>query len=453
MDETEYRGIVKEKLQSAAADIGSPVLVSRKDGFTVEGRVLPRYMLSSPDILVIKLSNGYNIGVKIDDSTVIEKIDESEEAKPSGTTVYLDEHSRKPPEKKVYIVGTGGTIASRIDYRTGAVYPYISTEELLQAVPELHSLAEVEVYELYNIFSEDMTPRHWSRLAEKVYDLFEKGATGIVVAHGTDTMGYTAAALAFAFRETLPGPLVFTGSQRSSDRPSSDSAFNIISSVLVASRSDVRESIVVMHGVTGDDYALAHRGVRVRKMHTSRRDAFQSINTLPLLKVYPEKMMFEQIGEPLFRKPFSGSVQLKADYSDKVGLVKHYPGMNGEMIDMLVDRGYQGIVIEGTGFGHVSNKAIKSIERAVDNGIPVISTSQCIFGRVNLNVYSTGRRMLRAGVIPAEDMLSETAYVKLSWLLGQGLEFPEIKRLFRQNIVGEMDDRTTLRSYPRWYHG
>ncbi|MEB3756784.1 MAG: Glu-tRNA(Gln) amidotransferase subunit GatD [Desulfurococcales archaeon] len=453
MEESEYFGIVKEKLSNAEAGIGSLVRVTRGDGLTVEGRVLPRYMLSSPDILVIKLSNGYNVGIRIDYSTKIEKIGESEEAKPAGTPAPLEEYTGERPEAKVYIIGTGGTIASRIDYRTGAVYPYISTDELLQAVPELNRLAEVEVFELYNIFSEDMTPLHWTRIAEKIYELFNQGATGIVVAHGTDTMGYTAAALAFAFRDTLPGPLVLTGSQRSSDRPSSDSAFNIISSVLVASMSGIRESMVVMHGVTGDNYALAHRGVRVRKMHTSRRDAFQSINTLPLLKIYPDKMAIEEIGKPLFRKPFHGSMELKAKFSDKVGLVKHYPGMKGEIIDMLIDKGYRGIVIEGTGFGHVSNEAIKSIERAVDSGIPVVATSQCIFGRVNLNVYSTGRRMLKAGVIPAEDMLPETAYVKLSWLLGQGLEFMEIKKLFLLNMVGEVSDRTIIRSYPRWYHG
>ncbi|MCE4606964.1 MAG: Glu-tRNA(Gln) amidotransferase subunit GatD [Desulfurococcales archaeon] len=453
MEESEYYGIVKEKLSSVGAEIGSLVRVVRGDGFTVEGRVLPRYMLSSQDILVIKLSNGYNVGIRIDDSTRIEKLGEPEESKPAGTPAPLGEYRGEPPEAKVYIIGTGGTIASRIDYRTGAVYPYISTDELLQAVPELHGLAEIEVFELYNIFSEDMTPRHWTRIAEKVYEFFNQGATGIVVAHGTDTMGYTAAALAFAFRGTLQGPLVLTGSQRSSDRPSSDSAFNIISSVLVASTSDIRESMVVMHGVTGDEYALAHRGVRVRKMHTSRRDAFQSINTLPLLKIYPDRMAIEEIGEPLFRKPFHGSMELKAEFSDKVGLVKHYPGMRGEIIDMLVDKGYRGIVIEGTGFGHVSNDAVKSIERAVDNGIPVIAASQCIFGRVNLNVYSTGRRMLKAGVIPAGDMLPETAYVKLSWLVGQELGFTEIRELFPQNMVGELSDRTIIRSYPRWYHG
>jgi glutamyl-tRNA(Gln) amidotransferase subunit D len=453
LNETEYHGIVREKLSDVGADIGSLIRVTRKDGFRVEGRVLPRYMLSSPDILVIKLSNGYNVGVKIDESTIIEKLGESEIRRTAGTPAPLEEYEEAPPEHKVYIIGTGGTIASRIDYRTGAVYPYISTEELLQAVPELHKLARVEVFELYNIFSEDMTPRHWSVLAEKVYEQFQDGASGVVVAHGTDTMGYTAAAMAFAFRDTLPGPLVFTGSQRSSDRPSSDSAFNIISSVLVAAKSDIRESIVVMHGVTGDEYALAHRGVRVRKMHTSRRDAFQSINDLPLLKIFPDKMTFEQIGKPIFKKPFEGKMDLKAEFSEKVGVVKHYPGMNGEPIDLLVDRGYQGIVIEGTGFGHVSNSAIKSIERAVDNGIPVIITSQCIFGRVNLNVYSTGRRMLRAGAIPAEDMLPETAYVKLSWLLGQEKDLNEIKKLFPASFVGETSDRTMLRSYPRWYHG
>ncbi len=453
MEETEYRGVVAEKLREAGASIGSIVKVKRSDGLTVEGRVLPRYMMSSPDVLVLKLKNGYNIGVRIDDNTVIESLGIEEPGGPVGAPAPLAEYGEATGKHKVYIIGTGGTIASRIDYRTGAVYPYISTEELLQAVPELTQIADIEVLELYNIFSEDMTPSHWRRIAEKAAELYAQGAEGVVIAHGTDTMGYTAAALAFAFRETLPGPLVLTGSQRSSDRPSSDSAFNIISSVLVAAESSIRESMVVMHGVTGDEYALAHRGVRVRKMHTSRRDAFQSINALPLLKIFPEKHLMEPISRPLFEKPFNGEIDLRPDFSDRIGFIKHYPGMTGDLIDMLVDRDYKGIVIEGTGFGHVSNAAIKSIERAVDSGIPVVAASQCLFGRVNLNVYSTGRRMLKAGVIPAEDMLPETAYVKLSWLVGQGLEYREIKKVFTNSLVGEVSDRVTLRSYPRWYHG
>jgi glutamyl-tRNA(Gln) amidotransferase subunit D len=453
LEETKYRGKVGEKLREIGASIGSIVRVKRADGLVVEGRILPRYMLSSPDVLVIKLKNGYNIGIKIDESTVLENLGKDEAGGPVGSPAPLAEYSDVTGKHKVYIIGTGGTIASRIDYRTGAVYPYISTEELLQAVPELTHIADVEVVELYNMFSEDMTPLHWKKMAEKVADLFASGATGVVVAHGTDTMGYTAAALAFAFRDTLPGPLVLTGSQRSSDRPSSDSAFNIISSVLVAAESSVRESMVVMHGVTGDEYALAHRGVRVRKMHTSRRDAFQSINDVPLLKIFPEKHLIQKVGKPLFEKPFNGEIDLRPVFSDKIGFIKHYPGMNGELIDMLVDKGYKGIVIEGTGFGHVSNSAIKSIERAVDIGIPVVAASQCLFGRVNLNVYSTGRRMIKAGVIPAEDMLPETAYVKLSWLIGQGLEYREIKEVFTQSLVGEVSGRVTLRSYPRWYHG
>jgi len=453
LEEEEYRGVVADKLREAGASVGDTVRLKRRDGFTVEGRILPRYSFTSNDILVLKLANGYNIGIRVDDETVVEKLEKAGESKHAGTPVPLLDRVEMKAAEKVYVIGTGGTIASRIDYSTGAVYPYISTEELLQAVPELYEIADVEVVELFNIFSEDMNPQRWKLLALKIEELFNKGAEGVVVAHGTDTMGYTAAAVAFAFRDTLPGPVVFTGSQRSSDRPSSDSAFNMVSAVLMAARSPYRESMVVMHGVTGDEYALAHRGVRVRKMHTSRRDAFQSINTLPLARIDPYKKEIRIITRPLFEKPYTGSPEPLPEFSDRIALIMHYPGMEGELIDMLLDRGYKGIVIAGTGFGHVSTQAIKSIERSRDLGVPVVVTSQCLFGRVNLNVYSTGRRMLRAGAIPAGDMLPETAYVKLSWLIGRGLGYEDVAELMPSSIVGETGDRSEIRYYPRWYHG
>ena len=452
--EVEYKGLPRTLIDRAGANPGDRIRLNLPDGRVFEGLLMPRYSSSGDDIIIIKLRNGYNIGVRITPGTTLERIGGPPRLGSAGAPAPLGGPPPKLPEEKVIVIGTGGTISSRIDYETGAVYPRISTDELLEAVPELYHVARVEVVELFSIFSEDMTPGRWEKLAHAIADAFNSGTHGVVVAHGTDTMGYSAAAMAFAFSDGgPPGPIAFTGSQRSSDRPSSDSAFNIISATLVAAKAEFAESVVVMHGETGDTYALAHRGVRVRKMHTSRRDAFQSINSLPLARVDPHKKTIQLLGKPLWKRSPGKSVEPKASFDDKVALIKHYPGMTGELIDMLIDKGYHGIVVEGTGFGHIANQAIKSIERATDSEIPVVITSQCLFGHVNLNVYSTGRKMLAAGAIPAVDMLPETAYVKLSWLLGQGHDLDGVRRLIPLSLAGEVSDTHSLRIYPRWYHG
>jgi glutamyl-tRNA(Gln) amidotransferase subunit D (EC 6.3.5.7) len=270
------------------------------------------------------------------------------------------------------------------------------------------------------------------------------------VAHGTDTMAYTAAALSFVFHRGLPGPVALVGAQRSSDRPSSDAAFNLTASVLVASEAPFGEVTVVMHGETGDTYALAHRGTKVRKMHSSRRDAFQSVNDVPLAKVWPYEGKVEMLRDDF--KGRSKDLEPENGFDERVALIKFYPGMTSEVIDFLVDRGYHGIVIEGTGFGHVANRLIPSLQRAVESGVPVVITTQTLFGHVNLNVYSTGRRMLQAGVIPAEDMLPETAFVKLSWVLARTRDMDEVRRLMLTNLAGEINPRHELKLFPRWYH-
>ena len=452
--EVEYKGLPARLIGEAGANPGDRIRLRLPDGRIFEGLLMPRYSTSGDDIIVVKLGNGYNIGIRVVEGAILERISGPPRLGSAGAPAPLGGPPARLPDERVIVIGTGGTISSRIDYETGAVYPRISTDELLQAVPELYDIARVEVVELFSIFSEDMTPRRWERLANAIADAFNSGADGVVVAHGTDTMGYSAAAIAFAFSGGgPPGPIAFTGSQRSSDRPSSDSAFNIVSASLVAARAPFAESVVVMHGETGDTYALAHRGVRVRKMHTSRRDAFQSINSPPLARVDPGEKSIQLLMEPLWHRARGRAADPRAGFEPRVALIKHYPGMDGELIDVLVDRGYKGIVIEGTGFGHVSTQAIKAVRRAVSEGIPVVAASQCLFGHVNLNVYTTGRRMLAAGVIPAGDMLPETAYAKLSWLLGQGYGLREIRSLMTRSLAGEVSDTHSLRVYPRWYHG
>ncbi len=430
---------------------GKRVRVFREDGLVVEGVVMPRYELSSSDYIVIKLDNGYNVGIRIDRIKNIIFLEEAKKMEKPGEPIPLVEELEIAEDKRVAVVGTGGTIASRIDYETGAVKPQLNADELALAIPEAFSYASIDVEEILNIFSENMKPYYWEQIAEKAYEKLRKGYDGVVIAHGTDTMGYTAAALAFAFHSGLPSPIVLVGAQRSSDRPSSDSAFNFTSAVLVASGAPFAEVVVVMHGETGDSYALAHRGTRVRKMHTSRRDAFQSINSPPLAKIYPYRGEIEII-DSRYRVRGQEELLLENGFDDRVALLKFFPGRFAEVLDAVISAGYRGVVIEGSGFGHVNDETIKVIRRAVKDGVPIVIASQTIFGRVNLRVYSTGRKMLLAGAIPADDMIPETAYVKLSWILARTSDMDEIRELMEKPLAWEKGERQAIDLYPRWNH-
>ncbi len=445
------RNPLEDYLESKGLRPGDRVYVVRDDGLRVEGVLMPRYATAKEPYLVIKLDNGYNIGIRIERIAKIGKIEHGASAGKPGAPVPLVEGPLPTPSKRVIVIGTGGTIASRIDYETGAVRPQLDPEELAQAIPEAFNYAVIDAEELYEILSENMKPSNWAEIASHVYKKIMAGYDGVVVAHGTDTMGYTAAALSFAFHKGLGVPIALVGSQRSSDRPSSDAAFNFTAAVLVAANAPFAEVVVVMHGETGDTYALAHRGTRVRKMHSSRRDAFQTINSIPLAKVLPYQGKIEVIDKRYRER--GGDTILENGFDDKVALVKFFPGRAAEIINLLVDAGYHGLVIEGTGFGHVSEDAIEAIRRAVEEEIPVVIATQTIHGRVNLNVYSTGRKMLEAGVIPADDMIPETAYVKLSWVLDKTRNMEEVRRLMTTPLAMEMGERQSLRYYPRWYHG
>ncbi|AAL81585.1 Glu-tRNA(Gln) amidotransferase GatDE subunit D [Pyrococcus furiosus DSM 3638] len=429
---------VEEFLKQKGIEVGDYVrIIKVEDGEKVEyeGIVMPPYELSEGDTVVIKLDNGYNIGIAIEK---IQEINVIEKAKAKPEVHFKAELEPRKELPTITILGTGGTIASRIDYETGAVYPAFTAEELAKAVPEIFEIANIKPKLLFNIFSEDMKPKHWIEIAHETAKALNSGNEGVVIAHGTDTMGYTAAALSFMLRN-LTKPVVLVGAQRSSDRPSSDAAMNLICATRMAV-SDAAEVMVVMHGETSDTYCLAHRGTKVRKMHTSRRDAFRSINDIPIAKIWSDgKIEFLRDD---YRKRSEGEVWVDDKLEEKVALVKVYPGMSAELIDFLVDKGYKGIVIEGTGLGHTPSDLIPSIKRAVDEGVAVCMTSQCLYGRVNLNVYATGRKLLKAGVIPCEDMLPETAYVKLMWVLGHTNDLREAKKMMLTNYAGEITPYT-----------
>jgi len=434
-----YAGKVRELLERIGASVGCSIKLVLSNNIIIHGILMPKHELSHRDIVVVKLDNGYNIGVDINKITSIELV-ECRAIKPEEARVSKASGGGLPIVK---ILGCGGTIASKVEYETGAVRPAMTPEELMELIPELRGLANYDVEVLFNILSEDMTPRHWETVACNIYKVVKKGVSGIVVTHGTDTMGYTAAAVAFAVRN-LPMPVAFVGAQRSSDRPSTDAALNLLAAVLTTLRAPFGESVVVMHASPSDYGAFVHRGVKVRKMHSSRRDAFQSVNDLPLAYVDLGSQTVQLINSRYIPRKSVDEVVTSIGFDARVALIKAYPGFQSEIIDQLVDKGFHGIVIEGTGLGHIGSYTINSIKRAIEEGIAVVMTTQTLFGRVNMNVYTTGRKLLELGVIPGEDMLPETAYVKLSWVLAQTRDLNKVREMMLTNYVNEINPRHTV---------
>lgn len=424
-----YSGLVGKLLDEANAELGDVIEV-RKAKDVQTGILMPHHDFSDASIITLKLPNGYNVGIKVDQNTKA-KVVSKRESKGRKKLIL----PRDPSKKEVAVISTGGTIASYVDYRTGAVHPAISAEELIFSVPELLDLCNVRAKVLYSILSENMKVAHWQGLARAVADELNSGAVGVIVPHGTDTLGFTSAALSFMLRN-LTGPVVCVGSQRSSDRPSSDAIMNLLAATRLCVESDLGEVVVLMHGESADSFTLAHRGTKVRKMHSSRRDAFKSINIEPIARVEGPQVTF--LSE--YTKRSKGPVELKDKIDGNASMLHFYPGFEAEHFDLIAEK-VKGIVVAGTGLGHVSEEIVGSIKKAVKNGVHVYITTQCLYGSVNMNVYSTGRDMIVAGAVPLGDMLPETAYVKLMWAMGQTRDQEEVRKIMLTNIAGEFTSR------------
>jgi glutamyl-tRNA(Gln) amidotransferase subunit D len=398
---------------------------------TYEGVLLPS---STPDHLVVKLDGGYNVGIDREDASVdvLESdVYDVESAQDEQSTSEIDFDDDLPT---VSLISTGGTIASTVDYRTGAVTAQFDAEDVLRAVPDLAGMANYRGRVVANILSENMTPAVWQDLAQAVHEEIEAGADGIVVMHGTDTMQYSASALSFML--DTPVPIVFTGSQRSADRPSSDNVMNAVSAVEAAT-SDCAEVLVCMHADESDDRCALHRGTRVRKNHTSRRDAFETVGAKPLGEVD-----YDIDGESTvtFHREYTErdavDLALHDDIETDVELLKFSPGMDPSLLEVAAEDS-DGIVIEGTGLGHVNTDWIGTIEEL---DIPLVMTSQCLEGRVCDRVYDTGRDLLDAGVIEGEDILPGTAKVKLMWALANS---DDVADAMQEPLAGEIQQRST----------
>jgi glutamyl-tRNA(Gln) amidotransferase subunit D len=431
-----YTGRAYKILSDAKTSIGDRIRIV-KDGEIYEGGLMPRSESGDDLHVVIKIGSGYNIGVNISSTSKVERIGIG--AKPAFTSTI------QPPGKRglerIDIISTGGTIASRVDYRTGAVQPALSAADLYSTVPELSELADVNAHILYSELSENMASRHWVGIAQEISEAVKSGTHGVVVCHGTDTMAYTSAALSFILGN-LSVPVILVGSQRSSDRPSSDAASNLMGAVAVASKAPFAEVAVAMHDGSSDKTITVHRGTKVRKCHTSSRYAFKSINSPPLAAYDLQTASLEMICFDYSRRDPTRRLELRINFNEKVLLLKFHPGMSDAIIKWASDERYSGIILEGTGLGHVSKNLQESIREAIEKGTLVGMTSQCLWGRVNMNVYATGRDLLNLGVVPLEDMLPETALVKTMWALGQTKDLEKVKNILTTNMAGEITQRT-----------
>lgn len=434
-----YRGVALNTLKKFNSTVWSEVEISTDDG-NYNGLILPRSETADEFHIVLKMPIGYNIGIAAEKIKDV-KIFGRREAK---YKIPEKDFPYDPKKPRVKLLGTGGTIASRLDYRTGAVIPAFSPGELYGSVPELADICNLDTEKLYGVFSENMAPENWIGLAEAIGKEIEKGVQGIVIGHGTDTMHHTAAVLSFMVQNS-PVPIVMVGSQRSSDRPSSDAALNLIHSVKTAAESDIAEVMVCMFGPTSDLYGLLHRGTRVRKMHSSYRSTFRTIGDIPIATVSREKIT--PIRDDYKRRRKDKNVIINAVFEEKVAIVYYYPNMLPDMIDSLIEKGYKGIVIAGTGLGHVNKPLYPALKRAQNAGVAVYMTVQTLWGYVQMYVYETGREMMELGVIPAANMLPEVAYVKLGWALGQTNDLEKVKEIMLTPIAGEITEREPSNGY------
>lgn len=396
---------------------------------------------SDPGVILLKLESGYNIGIARENilaGRVLKKFTEKE----------ASNEEKKPKNKTLPSIGlviTGGTIAAKLDPKTGGVKWLTNVEEFTKFYPEMLNIVNVKKIEVpFMTASESMTSEHWIKIAESVKTLIDDPEIkGVIVTHGTDFLGYTGAALSF-FLQNLGKPVVLTYSQRSIDRASSDATLNLQCAARMAI-SDCAEVMIVGHATINDDYCYAMPGTKTKKMHSSRRDAFKTINDEPIAKVFADKIEFMKTYNKRDEKK---KTELDINYTDKVALVKFYPGQDPSILDFYALK-YKGIVIETSGLGHLpvsesTHNWLPTIKKHIRNGLVVCATAQTVYGRLDPLVYSNGRELIDAGVIFLEDMLSETALVKLGWVLGHYGWKKNTKEKMLENISGEIGNKLIL---------
>jgi len=401
-----------------------------------EGILIPN---EETDSVVIKLDNGYNIGIdkkKVKEIKLIEKYKEKD--------THSEKHTKKDSKKPtIAILHTGGTIASKVDYKTGGVVSSFTDEDFLSMFPEVKDIANIKSTLVSNMMSEDMGFTHYKKITDAIVKEIKKGVDGIIIGHGTDTLAVTSAALAFVF-ENLPIPLILVGSQRSTDRGSTDAATNLICAAEFIAKTDFVGVAICMHESTSDNNCAILPATKTKKLHTSRRDAFKPVNDKIIARIDYETRKIQFLKD--HPRKNNQKLIVKNNFEDKVAIVKAYPNMQPDLIEALTKKKYKGIVLEGTGLGHAPTNInenlpnYKSLKKFVDSNGIVVVTSNCIFGTVHRDIYVNTRRLGNIGAIYGKDMLTETAFVKLAWLLGN-YKKEEVKELITKNLRGEINER------------
>ncbi len=401
------------------------------------------FIKRDPDnkLLIIKLKSGYDVAVP---EKMVRGLKLIGKAKPLPKKTVK---ATKPfsGNEDLTIITTGGTIASKIDYKTGGVSPSTDPDYYFQLAPDLKNYGNVRIKDAMQILSENMLPSDWIKIGKAAYDSIKNGSKGVVVTMGTDTMHFASAAMSFILNP-LSQTVVFTGAQRSSDRGSSDATVNLSLSALTAAKWGGGESVVCMHADLNDRCNFILRGTRVRKMHTERRDAFKPVNFPPLARVYLDGKI-EEISRKI---PKNSTTEINTKLDDRVGIITSYPGMDGGAIKYYLDKGVKGLVIAGTGFGNLplKNKGVyQALETAHKKGVPIVVTSQTIYGSTNRFVYSTLRELSKFdNIIYVNDMLTETAFVKMMFALGRSKDMGEIRKFMMAPVAGEIGERETYGS-------
>ena len=420
-----YKGISLDYLKQKKVSVGDSIKII--SDLTYEGILMPRYETSEDSHIVLKLKSGYNIGIELSEITDIEKISSPEE--------IIEQNNEKGEDSslpKILLLSTGGTIASKVDYRTGAVTPALTAADLNDAVPEITNIANVDTEVLFSEYSENLQPEHWFEIATRLDSLAKSDYMGIIIAHGTDTMHYTSSFLSFAL-SGFPIPVALVGSQRSSDRPSSDAAVNLIAATKFLTKTNTNGIFVVMHNDSNDDTVVCHKGTRVRKNHTSKRGAFETVGDDPAF-IITENNIEKNMNDDFFKNE---KYDPKLNLDAKVALVKYHPGYDPRQIKDLADLGFGAIIFEGTGLGHIGKTMYDVIRDAKEQGLFLGMTSQCLDGSVRMTVYDSGRDLLDLGIVPLENMIPETALVKAMWAYGNSTNSEEIESLMLRNIASE----------------
>jgi glutamyl-tRNA(Gln) amidotransferase subunit D len=458
-----YGNKSQQLLDSYKVKIGDSVkLISNKGDYS--GIIMPRYESFNDDYIVIKLKSGYNIGVLVENiicitnespsetsaNTLLKIPSKSEEPfnnfiPPKENDYIIDEFLKTRALPKILLLSTGGTIASKIDYRTGGVTSILTASDLYAIFPEISNYASIYPEFLLNEYSENINPDHWSILSERVsraiqYEHFD----GIIISHGTDTIHYTSSAISFAL-QNLSIPVVLVGSQRSSDRPSSDAFTNLLGAIKFITKTKFTGIFVCMHHTPSDEIIACYLGTRVRKNHTSKRNAFQSLDYIPFALIDNSEIIcntdLKKINE---RDDITKNLISKTSFDNRVFLLKFYPGFDPTFLECFLNLDYKVLILEGTGLGHINKNCFPYLKKLMDSGIIIFMTSQCIYGRVQMTVYDTGRDLLDLGIIPLSDMSSETALVKAMWALSNSTNASDLIEIMKINLSHEISNTSPL---------